>query len=158
MDRIASFQIDHLHLMPGLYVSRKDEKKGVTVTTFDLRVTAPNREPVMDMPAVHTVEHLGATYLRNSARKDDVVYFGPMGCRTGFYLLMFGDLSPEDVFPLVREMCDFILSFEGEIPGAKPEECGNWSEQNLNMAKFYVRRYREALENDRSFVYPGAGR
>ena len=98
MERIASFSIDHLILKPGLYVSRKDTRDGVTVTTFDIRLTAPNREPVVDMPALHTIEHLGATYLRNGRRRDEIVYFGPMGCRTGSYLLMFGDLSPEDIY------------------------------------------------------------
>ena len=141
--------------MPGLYVSRKDRKNGTVVTTFDLRITMPNREPVMDMPAVHTIEHLGATFMRNSSVKDDVVYFGPMGCRTGFYLVMFGDLESQDICPSVLEMCDFILSFEGDIPGAAPEQCGNWSEQNLDMAKYYIRKYRAALTEDRNFSYPG---
>ena len=154
MDRIASFTINHLALFPGLYVSRRDESGRCVVTTFDLRFTAPNREPVMDMPAVHTVEHLGATYLRNSAAKADVVYFGPMGCRTGFYLVMFGDLNAEAVCPLVEDMCRFILDFEGEIPGARPEQCGNYSEQNLPMAKYYVKRYLDELVENRRFVYP----
>ncbi len=154
MEKIASFQVNHLNLLPGLYTSRIDRSGGTAVTTFDLRMTAPNREPVLDQPALHTIEHLGATFLRNSARKDEVVYFGPMGCRTGFYLLLFGEHTPEDVFPLVLEMCDFILAFEGEIPGAKPEECGNFSEQNLSMAKYYIARYRDALSAHRRFVYP----
>lgn len=154
MKTIESFTINHLTLMPGLYVSRKDSRDGVTVTTFDLRFTMPNREPVMDMPAVHTIEHLGATYLRNSARANDIVYFGPMGCRTGFYLLMFGDLKPEDVADDVIAMCDFILSYDGEVPGARPKECGNFSEQNLNTAKYYVQKYRDDLSKNRSFVYP----
>lgn len=156
MDKIASFTVNHLDLLPGLYVSRRDERDHVAVTTFDLRLTAPNREPVMDTPAIHTIEHLGATYLRNSARKDDIVYFGPMGCRTGFYLLMFGILESADVLPLVRDMCQFILDFEGEIPGAKPDECGNYSEQNLNMAKYYVRRYLSELTSAPRTVYPEA--
>ena len=156
MDKIASFTVNHLDLLPGLYVSRRDERDHVAVTTFDLRLTAPNREPVMDTPAIHTIEHLGATYLRNSARKDDIVYFGPMGCRTGFYLLMYGILESADVLPLVRDMCQFILDFEGEIPGAKPEECGNYSEQNLNMAKYYVRRYLSELTSAPRTVYPEA--
>ncbi len=123
------------------------------VTTFDLRMTAPNREPVMDMPAVHTIEHMGATYLRNSSRKEDIIYFGPMGCRTGCYLVMFGERTPEEIFPLVLDMCDFILSYEGEIPGARPEECGNYSEQNLQMAKYYIERYKTELTGHRRFVY-----
>ena len=154
MEKIASFQMDHTKLLPGLYLSRTDRRDGCVTTTFDLRVTAPNREPVMDNPAIHTVEHVGATFLRNSSRKDEIVYFGPMGCRTGFYLVMFGELSPENVCPLILEMCDFILAFEGEIPGAKPAECGNWLEQNLDMAKYYIRRYRQDLAENKRFVYP----
>ena len=154
MEKIESFRINHLELLSGLYVSRKDERDGVTVTTFDLRITAPNREPVMDMPALHTIEHLGATFLRSGDSKDSVVYFGPMGCRTGCYLVMFGDLCSEDVFPLVCDMCDFIVSYEGEIPGAMPAECGNYSEQNLNMAKYYIKKYRESLVKDKCFTYP----
>lgn len=153
MDRIASFSVDHMELFPGLYVSRKDTRDGVTITSFDIRITAPNREPVIDMPALHTIEHIGATYLRNSEYKDDIVYFGPMGCRTGCYLLMFGDLNSEDVYDIIVKMCDFILSFEGEIPGAKPEECGNYSEQNLNMAKYYIKKYKTVLVNNKSFEY-----
>lgn len=154
MDRIASFTINHLNLFPGLYVSRRDTYKDVTVTSFDMRVTAPNREPVMDVPAIHTIEHLGATYLRNSNDKDKIVYFGPMGCRTGFYLVMFGDLDSEDIYELITNMCDFIINFEGEIPGAAPEQCGNYSEQNLNMAKYYIKGYKENLVNNKRFVYP----
>ena len=154
MERIASFTINHLTLMPGLYVSRRGEKDGCVTTTFDMRITAPNREPVVDMPAMHTIEHLAATFLRNSSRKDEVIYFGPMGCRTGCYLVMFGNLDPEDIYDLIMEMCDFILAFEGEIPGAAPEQCGNYQEQNLNMAKYYIRKYRTCLEQDRNFVYP----
>ena len=154
MDKIASFQVNHLDLLPGLYLSRQDRKDGCTVSTFDLRVTAPNREPVMDTPAIHTIEHLGATFLRNSSRKDEIIYFGPMGCRTGFYLVVFGDRTAEDVYPLVLEMCDFVLGFEGEIPGARPEECGNWSEQNLNMAKYYIRQYRRELTENKRTEYP----
>lgn len=153
MDRIASFSVDHMELFPGLYVSRKDTRDGVTITSFDIRITAPNREPVIDVPALHTIEHIGATYLRNSEYKDDIVYFGPMGCRTGCYLLMFGDLKSEDVYDIIIKMCDFILSFEGEIPGAKPEECGNYSEQNLSMAKYYISKYKSALSENKSFEY-----
>ena len=155
MEKIASFTIDHTKLMPGIYVSRVDRRDGVTVTTFDLRVTAPNREPPMDIPAMHTAEHLGATWLRSSPGKEDVVYFGPMGCRTGFYLVMFGELTAADVLPLTEELCRFILAFEGEIPGARPEECGNYSEQNLNMAKYYTRRYLQELTENRRLAYPG---
>lgn len=154
MEKIASFTIDHLKLERGLYVSRKDEQNGVTVTTFDLRMTVPNKEPVMDNPALHTVEHLGATFLRNCASKNQVVYFGPMGCRTGFYLVMFGNLQSDDVFALVQEMCNFVLQFQGDVPGATPSECGNFSEQNLAMAKWYVARYLDDLQQHKRFQYP----
>lgn len=154
MEKIESFRINHLILEPGAYVSRIDKKGDAYVTTFDLRVTRPNREPVMDVPAIHTIEHLGATFLRNSSRKEDIVYFGPMGCRTGFYLLMFGKLTSEDIYDLVLEMCDFIDKFEGDIPGASPVECGNYSEQNLSMAKYYIRKYAKDLRNNKSLVYP----
>ena len=154
MEKIASFQVNHLNLLPGLYVSRQDSQNGRTVTTFDLRFTAPNREPVMDTPAIHTIEHLGATFLRNSEWKEDVVYFGPMGCRTGFYLLLFGDWTAEQALPAVLAMCGFILGFSGDIPGAKPEECGNYSEQNLQMAQFYTARYQRALLETPRLQYP----
>ena len=154
MEKITSFTVNHLNLFPGIYVSRQDAKNGLVITTFDLRVTAPNREPVMDMPAIHTIEHLGATFLRNSARKEDIIYFGPMGCRTGFYLVMFGELSSEDVYALIDSMCDFVIDFEGEVPGAKAEECGNYSEQNLNMAKYYINKYKIELATNKRFIYP----
>ena len=154
MDRIASFTINHLDLFPGLYVSRRDKKGDCVITTFDMRITAPNHEPVVDMPALHTIEHLGATYLRNCPAKGDIVYFGPMGCRTGCYIVMFGDLNSEDIYSLVMDLCDFIIGFEGEIPGAAPEQCGNYSEQNLNMAKFYIKKYRDELMQNKRFVYP----
>ena len=153
MDKIASFKIDHLTLEKGIYVSRRDKKSDCTVTTFDLRMTRTNREPVMDTPALHTIEHLGATFLRNSAKKDDVVYFGPMGCRTGCYLVMFGEITGEELFGLIIDMCDFILGFEGEIPGATAIECGNYLEQNLDMAKYYIAAYKYALINKRNFEY-----
>lgn len=153
MDKIASFQINHLTLEPGVYVSRRDGGDASPVTTFDLRFTRPNREPVMDMPAVHTIEHLAATFLRSSPRKDEILYFGPMGCRTGFYLLMFGSLSSRDILPLVRDCFAFIAAYEGEIPGAKAEECGNYLEQNLPMARYYAKKYLKELETPR-FAYP----
>ncbi len=154
MEKIASFKINHLILERGLYVSRKDSCGGVTATTFDLRLSLPNREPPCDMPALHTIEHLGATFLRSHARSREVVYFGPMGCRTGFYLVMFGDIDSADVYPLVVEMCDFILAFDGDIPGATPAECGNYREQNLSTAKYYIERYRADLVKNRRFEYP----
>ena len=153
MEKIASFTIDHLKLKKGLYVSRKDCKNGTVVTSFDMRITEPNREPVIDMPALHTIEHLGATYLRNSSQKDSSVYFGPMGCRTGCYLLMFGDLKSQDVYNLVCDMCDFIINFEGDIPGATADQCGNYSEQNLDMAKYYIRKYKKELCENKNFEY-----
>ena len=147
MEKIASFTIDHLRLRPGLYVSRKDRIGAETVTTFDLRITAPNIEPVMNTAEVHAIEHLGATYLRNDpAWKDRVVYFGPMGCRTGFYLLLSGDLASEDVLPLVADTFRFIRDFSGEIPGALAKDCGNYLDMNLPMAQFYARRYVSVLE------------
>jgi len=154
MDRIASFTINHLKLESGLYVSRIDKRENCAVTTFDIRITAPNREPVIDMPALHTIEHLGATFLRNSSAKDRIVYFGPMGCRTGCYLLMFGELKPEDIYGLIIDMCDFIIGYEGEISGAQPEQCGNYSEQNLSMAKFYIKEYKARLSENKRFDYP----
>ncbi len=142
MQKITSFTIDHLKLLTGLYVSRKDRVGAETVTTFDIRITRPNTEPVMDTPAVHTIEHLGATFLRNHEEwKDQVLYFGPMGCRTGFYLLLAGDYTSEDIFDLIKEMFCFIADFEGEIPGASPKDCGNYLDMNLSMAKYYARKY-----------------
>ena len=142
MEKITSFTIDHIRLQPGLYVSRKDAVGSETVTTFDLRLTSPNEEPVMNTAEVHTIEHLAATFLRNDpAWKDRVLYFGPMGCRTGFYLVAFGELESADVADLVRRMFDFIRNFEGEIPGAKPEECGNYHDNDLVQAKWWARRY-----------------
>lgn len=144
MEKIASFTIDHLRLIPGIYVSRKDTDpvKGGVVTTFDLRMTAPNREPVINTAPLHAIEHLGATFLRNDEEwKDRVLYFGPMGCRTGFYLLLFGDLEPADIADLVRRMFEFMAAFEGEIPGARPEECGNWHDADLVGAKWWADRY-----------------
>lgn len=160
MEKIASFTIDHLRLIPGIYVSRKDTDpvKGGVVTTFDLRMTAPNREPVINTAPLHAIEHLGATFLRNDEEwKDRVLYFGPMGCRTGFYLLMFGDLEPADIADLVRRMFEFMASFEGEIPGARPEECGNWHDADLVGAKWWADRYlANALTklDESNTVYP----
>ena len=144
MEKIASFTIDHIKLEPGIYVSRKDHIGQEVITTFDLRITAPNDEPVMNTAEVHTIEHLGATFLRNHAEfKDKTVYFGPMGCRTGFYLLLAGDYESEDIISLLREMFEFVCHFEGEIPGAAPEACGNYLDQNLPMAKYLAEKYLE---------------
>ena len=144
MDLIASFTVNHLLLEPGVYVSRQDAdpSTGAVITTFDLRLTAPNREPVMDTAAVHALEHLGATFLRNDPEwSNRVVYFGPMGCRTGFYLVVFGEVTSEEILPLVRELFEFVADFEGDVPGAAPEECGNYLDQNLPMANWLARRY-----------------
>ena len=157
MERIASFTINHLNLMPGLYVSRRDAKGDCVTTTFDLRITAPNREPVIDTPALHTIEHLAATYLRNSESKEDVIYFGPMGCRTGFYLLLAGDYTSEDIVSLMKEMFTFIRDFGGEVPGASPKDCGNYLDMNLPMANWLADRYlREVLDGitKERLVYP----
>ena len=157
MEKIASFTIDHIKLQPGLYVSRKDRIGDQTVTTFDLRLTSPNDEPVMNTAEVHTIEHLGATYLRNDpVWSDRVIYFGPMGCRTGFYLLLAGDLESRDVLELVRSCFRFVAEFEGEVPGASARDCGNYLDMNLPMAKYCAKRYSNLLDNispDR-LVYP----
>lgn len=153
MEKIESFKVNHLLLKAGIYVSRIDSFNGQLVTTFDLRFISPNREPVIDNPALHTIEHLGATYLRNSSIKDQVIYYGPMGCRTGFYLVLFGKWTSEDIEGEILKMCDFILDFNSQIPGATAKECGNYLEHNLNTAKIYVYRYRKEL-GKRRFVYP----
>lgn len=153
MEKIESFKVNHLLLKAGIYVSRIDSFNGQLVTTFDLRFISPNREPVIDNPALHTIEHLGATYLRNSSIKDQVIYFGPMGCRTGFYLVLFGKWTSEDIEGEILKMCDFMLDFNSQIPGATAKECGNYLEHNLNTAKIYVYRYRKEL-GKRRFVYP----
>ena len=157
MEKITSFTIDHNLLQPGLYVSRKDRIGAETVTTFDLRVTSPNEEPVMNTAEVHTIEHLAATYLRNEPTwKDRIIYFGPMGCRTGFYLLVAGDHTSRDVLPLVTDCFRFIADFRGEVPGASAKDCGNYLDMNLPMANYWGKRYTQLLETitpDR-LVYP----
>ena len=148
MEKITSFTIDHIKLQPGLYVSRKDKVGAETVTTFDLRVTNPNEEPVMNTAEIHTMEHLAATYLRNEPTwKDKVLYFGPMGCRTGFYLLLSGDLESADIVDLVRDTFAFIRDFRGEIPGASAKDCGNYLDMNLPMANYWGAKYAALLEN-----------
>ncbi|MBQ9762677.1 MAG: S-ribosylhomocysteine lyase [Oscillospiraceae bacterium] len=157
MEKITSFTIDHIKLQPGLYVSRKDKIGAETVTTFDLRLTSPNEEPVMNTAEIHTMEHLAATYLRNDPLwKDKVLYFGPMGCRTGFYLLLAGDLSSRDVLPLVSACFRFIADFADEVPGASSKDCGNYLDMNLPMANFWGKKYANLLENcpDDRLVYP----
>ena len=148
MEKITSFTIDHIRLLTGLYVSRVDMAGDAAITTFDIRMTRPNAEPVMDTAAIHAIEHLGATYLRNDpAWKDRVIYFGPMVCRTGFYLLLAGKLSSAEILPLIRDTFRFIADFEGEIPGASAKDCGNYLDMNLSMAKYHAKKYiREVLE------------
>ena len=148
MEKIASFTIDHIKLQPGLYVSRTDKIGAETVTTFDLRLTKPNDEPVMNTAEVHTIEHLAATYLRNDPQwQEKGVYFGPMGCRTGFYLLLAGDYSSSDVVELVRNCFRFIRDFRGEVPGASARDCGNYLDMNLPMANYWGAKYAALLEN-----------
>ncbi len=158
MEKITSFTINHLSLLPGLYVSRKDMAGDVTITTFDIRMTRPNFEPVMNTAEVHTIEHLGATFLRNHPLFGaKVLYFGPMGCRTGFYLLLNGDYESREIVPLMKEMFSFIRDFEGPVPGAAARDCGNYLDMNLPMAKYqadrYLREVLQAITRER-LVYP----
>ena len=142
MEKIASFTIDHIRLQPGIYVSRKDHVGAEVITTFDLRMTSPNEEPVMNTAEMHTIEHLAATFLRNHPDyKARTIYFGPMGCRTGFYVLFAGDLTSEDIVPLMTEMFEFIRDFTGEVPGASAKDCGNYLDMNLPMANYLAKRY-----------------
>ena len=148
MEKITSFTINHIKLQPGVYVSRKDTHNGTTITTFDLRMTSPNEEPVMNTAEVHTIEHLAATFLRNHAG---------FGCRTGFYLLLFGDYESRDIIPLMQEMFAFIRDYKGEVPGASPRDCGNYLDMNLPMANYLAKKYLENvltdIQEDR-LVYP----
>ena len=147
MKKIASFTVDHLRLLPGVYVSRRDSLKEGALTTFDLRFTQPNVEPVLDTAPMHAIEHLAATYLRNDAVWGDrIIYFGPMGCRTGFYLILKGELEPRDILELLKGMLLFIAGFTGEIPGASAKDCGNYLDMNLPMARYHAKRYLEVLE------------
>ena len=153
MEKIASFTVNHLNLVPGVYVSRKDTVGQEVLTTFDLRMTTPNKEPVMNTAEMHTIEHLGATYLRNAADlKDRVIYFGPMGCRTGFYLSLAGDLTSRQVLPVVTAMFEFIRDFQGEVPGAAARDCGNYLDMNLPMANYLAKQYL-----DRALLCAGDG-
>jgi len=154
VEKITSFTIDHLKLIPGLYVSRKDQAGEATVTTFDIRMTRPNFEPVMNTAEMHTIEHLAATFLRNDKEyKDRVLYFGPMGCRTGFYLLLTGDYQSREIVPLMKDMFTFVRDYEGEVPGAAAKDCGNYLDMNLPMAKYladkYVREVLDQITDDR---------
>ena len=158
MKKITSFTIDHLKLVPGVYVSRKDPVGNEIITTFDLRMTRPNDEPVMNTAEIHAIEHLAATFLRNHETfGSKIIYFGPMGCRTGFYLLLAGDYESKDIVPLLIELFRFISVFEGEIPGASARDCGNYLDMNLPMAKYLAKKYlNEVLISitDKQLHYP----
>ena len=158
MERIASFQVDHVRLNRGLYVSRIDEINGNYLTSFDIRMKLPNREPVINIAELHTMEHLGATFLRNHPIwKEQIVYFGPMGCRTGFYLILKGKLESKDIVELMNELYKFMAEFKGDIPGATAIECGNYLDQNLPMANYEAKKYlEETLENlgEENLNYP----
>lgn len=158
MEKITSFTIDHIKLKPGIYVSRKDHFNDTVLTTFDIRMTSPNDEPVLNTAEAHTIEHLAATYLRNDPQwKERVVYFGPMGCRTGFYLIMEGDLESKDIVGLMKDLFAFMAGFEGEVPGASPKDCGNYLDMNLPMAKFVSKRFLDNVLTDideSRLIYP----
>lgn len=157
MEKIASFTVDHLNLLPGIYVSRKDILTSDVITTFDLRMTRPNFEPVMNTAEIHAIEHLGATYLRNHKEfGQKTIYFGPMGCRTGFYLLLKGDYESKDILELMIELYKFISDYVGEIPGQSPRDCGNYLDMNLGMAKYLAAKYLEVLLNigEENLIYP----
>ena len=158
MQKITSFTIDHIKLVPGVYVSRKDLAGNHPVTTFDLRITKPNEEPVMNTAEVHTIEHLAATFLRNHSEFGDrILYFGPMGCRTGFYLLLSGDYESRDILPLMKELFEFIAAFDDEVPGASAKDCGNYLDMNLPMAKYLAKKYLDEVLyciTDERMVYP----
>ena len=141
MERIASFTVDHNKLLPGMYLSRMDGD----IATYDLRFVKPNTPPFLEIPAVHTIEHLFATFVRNSTLKDGVIYFGPMGCRTGFYLLLIGDHSSEEILPLMKEMFEFIRDYQGEVPGASAKDCGNYLDMNLGMANYLAKRFLDQV-------------
>ena len=158
MEKIASFTVNHLNLLPGVYVSRKDNVGGNVITTFDLRMTRPNYEPVMNTAEVHTIEHLAATFLRNHKEYGEkIIYFGPMGCRTVFYLILAGEYESKDIVPLLKELYTFMSEFEGDVPGACARDCGNYLDMNLPMAKYLSKKYlTEVLENisEERLVYP----
>ena len=158
MEKITSFTIDHIKLQPGIYVSRKDTVGDSIITTFDLRMTSPNEEPVMNTAEMHTIENLAATYLRNDPEyKDRIIYFGPMGCRTGFYLLLAGDYESKDIVGLMKAMYEFIRDYKDEVPGASPKDCGNYLDMNLGMANYLAKKYLDEViyQIDESrLVYP----
>lgn len=158
MEKIASFTIDHLKLLRGIYVSRKDKVADGVVTTFDIRMTRPNFEPVMNTAEIHTIEHLAATFLRNHKEYGEkIVYFGPMGCRTGFYLLLAGDYQSKDIVPLITEMFQFISTFDDDVPGASAKDCGNYLDMNLPMARYVANKFLDEVLTDISeenLIYP----
>ena len=158
MEKITSFTIDHIKLQPGVYVSRKDKAGDSVITTFDIRMTSPNEEPVMNTAELHTIEHLAATFLRNHpVFGHKMIYWGPMGCRTGNYLLLNGDYESRDIVPLMIETFEFIRDFEGEVPGASARDCGNYLDMNLGMAKYLAKKYLEQVLYDirpDRLVYP----
>lgn len=158
MEKITSFTIDHIKLQPGVYVSRKDSVGAEIITTFDLRMTSPNEEPVMNTAEMHTIEHLAATFLRNHKEYGKkTIYFGPMGCRTGFYLLLAGDYSSKDIVPLMVELYEFIRDYKDEVPGASAKDCGNYLDMNLGMANYLADRFLNQVLyhiDDSRLVYP----
>lgn len=158
MEKITSFTINHLKLLPGIYVSRKDNAGDCVITTFDIRMTRPNFEPVINTAELHTIEHLGATFLRNQeSYASKVLYFGPMGCRTGFYLLLAGDYKSLDLVPLITKMYEFIRDFEGDVPGAAAKDCGNYQDMNLNMAKHLAGKFLDSILygiDETHLIYP----
>ncbi len=158
MEKIASFTIDHMRLNRGIYVSRQDEVGGEKITTYDIRMKLPNREPVLGQGAIHTIEHLAATFLRNHPQwKDRIVYWGPMGCLTGNYLIMRGDLTSRDILPLMQETFKFVADYEGEIPGTTARDCGTYLLHDLPMARYEARKYLEETllcAADENLVYP----
>lgn len=157
MEKITSFKVNHLDLLVGLYVSRIDYVNGSPVTTFDLRYTRPNLEAVMDTAALHAIEHLGATFLRNHQCQNEIIYFGPMGCRTGFYLIVLGNKASKDIYNIVKEMNIFIKDYEGDIPGASPRDCGNYSDLSLEGAKRFANKYLNDFlldPKEEQFIYP----
>ncbi|MFV0320839.1 MAG: S-ribosylhomocysteine lyase [Alphaproteobacteria bacterium] len=158
MEQIASFSVNHELMSRGIFLSRQDKVGAEVISTFDIRLKEPNREPVMDIPALHTIEHLGATFLRNHPTwAEKTIYFGPMGCRTGCYVIFAGDLKSDDVIDIMTEMFQFFIDFNGDIPGATSLECGNYQDQNLNMAQWESRKFKtEILDNlqDNNLNYP----
>lgn len=158
MKKIASFTVNHIDLLPGIYVSRIDTIGAEVLTTYDLRFKRPNLEPVMNTAEIHTIEHIAATFLRNHpVFADETIYFGPMGCRTGFYLILKGQRTSKDIVPLITELFQFVADFEGEVPGASPRDCGNYLDMNLPMAKYEAKKYVENVLlhiSDANLNYP----